>query len=214
MLGGIHCLGHQHLKAAHRLDAVLLGAQQQFGAEGIVDYIQHRFQLGEGRGVQHALPHVGEHAAGGGVDDDLHVPAAHGLVVGQRAELAGAAGRQDGLAPLSRQNRLHGGVGAAGAEDQHGFVGKIHAMHLGQIGKAQVIGVVAIELAIPVDDGVDGPDGLGLGVQHIAVGDDQLFVGNGHIDGRKGALLHEGAGLRLGGQGNQFVPVGRPAVHE
>ena len=118
--------------------------QQQFGAEGVIYHVQHGFQRRERGGVQQALSHVGVHAAGGGVDDDLHVPAAHRFAVSQRAVLAGTAGRQYRPGTAVPANCLHGGMGAAGAEDQHHFIGEIHLMGPGQIGKARVVGVITV----------------------------------------------------------------------
>ena len=76
-----------------------------------------------------------------------------------------------------------------------------------QVGKAQVIGVIAVEQAVVIDDGVHGPDGLGPGVDEGAVFHDQPLIGQGHVDGLERPLFQERPGIRLRGQGAQVVPV-------
>ena len=46
-----------------------------------------------------------------------------------------------------------GVVGAAGAQNEHSPVLELHPMCIAQVGEAGVIGVVAVEQAVPVDDG-------------------------------------------------------------
>ena len=58
-----------------------------------------------------------------------------------------------------------------------------------------------------MNDGVHRANGLGLGVDLVTVGDDQLLVGNRHIDGGKVPLFHKGSSLCLGGQGNQIIVI-------
>ncbi len=124
MLGGKHSLRHQHLKAARNGHAAVLGPQQKLGAEGVVHHIQHGLQPWERLGVDQALAHIGVHPAGRCVDDDLHIGAVHSLAVEQCAVPAGAAGRQDLACTAVPADRRDCGVGAAGAEDQHGLTAK------------------------------------------------------------------------------------------
>ena len=98
-------------------------------------------------------------------------------------------------------------MGAAGAQNEHRAPCEIHPVGLAQVGKAGVIGVVAVEQAVFVHDGVHGPDGLGPGVDVGAVFHDQLFVGDGHVDGLEEPLFQKGSCLSLGGQGAEVVAV-------
>ena len=98
-------------------------------------------------------------------------------------------------------------MGAAGAENQYGLARKVHAVGTGQVGKPGIVGVITVQPAIPVDDGIHRADGRRFGVDHIAVGDDQLLVGNRHVDGRKVPPLHKSTGLVLGGQRHQLVGI-------
>ena len=98
-------------------------------------------------------------------------------------------------------------MGAAGAQDQDRAACEIDAMGRAQVGKAQVIGVIAVEQAVVIDDGVHGPDGLGPGVDEGAVFHDQPLIGQGHVDGLERPLFQERPGIRLRGQGAQVVPV-------
>ena len=104
-------------------------------------------------------------------------------------------------------HRAGGVVGAAGAQDQDRAAREIDAMGRAQVGKAQVIGVIAVEQAVVIDDGVHGPDGLGPGVDEGAVFHDQPLIGQGHVDGLERPLFQERPGIRLRGQGAQVVPV-------
>lgn len=80
-------------------------------------------------------------------------------------------------------------------------------MGLDHVQKAAEVGVVAVQLAVPVHDGVHRADGAGPLVHRFTVGDDQLLVGDGHVDGLKGPLLQKLPGLGLGGQGVQLVGI-------
>ena len=207
VLGRKHGLRHQHLKAARRGHAAVLGPQQKLGVEGVVHHVQHGLKPWEGLRVNQASAHVGVHPAGRCVDDNLHIGAVHSLGVKQRAIAAGAAGGQDFACTAVAADRRDCGVGAARAQNQHGLTGEIHAVGLGQIGKACVVCVVAVEPAAPVYHGVHRTDGRRSRVNLVTVGDDQLLIGYRHIDGRKGALFQKGADLGLGGQGHQLIGV-------
>ena len=98
-------------------------------------------------------------------------------------------------------------MGAAGAQNEHGFAPKAHPVGLDHVQKAAEVGVVAVQLAVPVHDGVHRADGAGPLVHRFTVGDDQLLVGDGHVDGLKGPLLQKLPGLGLGGQGVQLVGI-------
>ena len=207
ILGRIHRLRHQHLKPADGHQTPVLGAQNQLGGKGVVHNIQNRFQLGQRRNVQKALPRLGVHAAGRRVDDDLHIAARSGLFIGQCAVLAGAAGGQNFFGTPVAAYGAYRRMGAACAQNQHGLARKVDAMRLGQVGKARIVGIVAVQLPAAVHHRVDRPDGLGAGVDLVAAGDDHLLIGNGHIDRRKLPFFKKGAGLRLGGQGQQGIGV-------
>ena len=76
-----------------------------------------------------------------------------------------------------------------------------------QIFKARIIGVVAVQLAVPVHHGVHRMNAQGLRVNIIAVRDHQLLVGNGHIDGLKIVPFHKIVRFLLGGQRAQIVNI-------
>ncbi len=80
---------------------------------------------------------------------------------------------------------------------------EIDAMGRAQVGKAQVIGVIAVEQAVLVDHGVHRSDGLGTGVDVGAVFHHQPLIGEGHIDGLERPLFQERPGIRLRGQGHR-----------
>ena len=98
-------------------------------------------------------------------------------------------------------------MGAAGAQDEYRLARKFHAVGFAQVGKAQIIGVVAVEQAVFIYHRVHRADGAGAGVDEGAVLHHQLFVGDGHIDGLELPPLQKGAGVCLGGQGAQLVAV-------
>lgn len=154
MLRRKHGLGYQHLKAASRGHTAVLGPQQQLGAEGIVHYIQHGFQCGKAFGSIRHCPDIREHPAGCRVDDDLHIAAVHGLTVQQRTVLTGAAGGQNFFCAAVAADRCDRRMRTACTQNQHGFIGKIHTVGLGQVSKARVVGVVTVQLAVPVHNGV------------------------------------------------------------
>lgn len=68
-----------------------------------------------------------------------------------------------------------GVVGAAGAEDEDGPARKIDAVGVAQVGKAHIIGVIAVEQAVFVHHRVHRPDGLGPRVDVGAVFHHQLL---------------------------------------
>ena len=144
--------------------------QDELRLIGVVHHVQHSFQPGHFCHVQTAHAHVGVHSGGGGVDDDL-CAAGNGLFIGELA--FGGVGRPaDGEHPgraLVAGDGAGGVVGAAGAEDEDGPARKIDAVGVAQVGKAEMIGVVAVEQAVLVDHGVHRADGLGTGVDVGAV---------------------------------------------
>ena len=133
----------------------------------------------------------------------------HGFGVAQLAlfRVGGAADRQHLGSALVQRHRAGGVVGAAGAQDEHGLARKLHAVGFAQVGKAQIIGVVAVEQAVFIDHRVHRADGAGAGVDEGAVLHHQLFIGDGHIDGLELPPLQKGAGVCFGGQGAQLVAV-------
>ena len=98
-------------------------------------------------------------------------------------------------------------MSTAGAQDEHGLARKFHAVGFAQVGKAQIIGVVAVEQAVFIYHRVHRADGAGAGVDEGAVLHHQLFVGDGHIDGLELPLCQKGPGLFLGGKRAQVVVV-------
>ena len=98
-------------------------------------------------------------------------------------------------------------MSAAGAEDEDGPAREIDAVGVTQMGKTEIVGVVAVEQAVLVDDGVHRADGLSPGVDVGAVLHHQPLIGDGDIDGLELPLGEEGPGLLLGGQGAEVVAV-------
>ena len=202
-----HRLGHQHLKAAVGRDAQLLRPQDQLGAEGVVHHVQHRLQVGESAQVDQAAAVVGVHAGGAGVDDDLPLAGGLGLGVGNGAVAAGAADGDDARRAAVAGHGGHRVAGAAAAQDQHRLAPEPHAVPPGQVLEPVVVGVEAQQLAAPVDQRVHRADGRRPGLDLVAVWDDQLFVGDGHVDPLKVPRLQKSAGVRLGGQLVQLVGI-------
>ena len=209
VFSGVHRLRHQHLEASHgHRDAGLLSPQDEFGLVRVIHHVQHRFQPGHSGNVQTAHPYVGVHPGGGGVDDDL-CAAGHSFLIGELA-LGGVGRPADGQhlrRALVPGDGTGGVVGAAGAEDEDGPAREIDAVGVTQMGKTEIVGVVAVEQAVLVDDGVHRADGLGPGVDVGAVLHHQPLIGDGDIDGLELPLGEEGPGLLLGGQGAEVVAV-------
>ena len=205
IFGRIHGLCYQHLQTAygHR-NPGFFGPEDEFRFVGIVYHVHYGFQPGHGGHIQIAHPHIGVHAGGGGVDDDL-CTAAHGFRIAQlaRFRVRMAADREHLCGTLVPRHGAGGVVGAAGAKDEHRPACKVHAVGVAQVGKAEVIGVVPVQQAVLVHHGVHGPDGLGPGVDVGAVFHDQFLVGDGHVDGPELPLGQKGTGLFLGGQGHR-----------
>ena len=154
-----------------------------------------------------AFAGVRVHTRRAGVDQNLHLTLDLRLLVGERAVFAGAAGKQNFRRALILRHRMHRAAGAAGAQNQHAFALEIHPVLVGQIQKAVVIGVVTVENAVPVHHRVHRADGFGPRLQPGAVGDDQLLVGDGHIDGPEGLFLQKFPCLLLGGQAAQLIAI-------
>ena len=95
----------------------------------------------------------------------------------------------------------------AGAQHQHHSPGKLHAVAAGQVGKAGIIRIIAIQLAIPVNHGVHCADGRRTWFHLIAIWDDQLFVRDGNIDGFERLCLHKGMGFFLRWQRMQLIGI-------
>ena len=134
----IHGLGHQHFEAAHgHRHTRLLGAQDQFRFVRIVDHIEDGFQPRHRGHIQIADPHVRVHARRGGVDDNVG-PAVDGFRIGKLA-LFGVRmptdGQHSGRA-LIFCHSARGVVGAAGAQNENGPARELHAVGIGQVGKA------------------------------------------------------------------------------
>ena len=206
---GIHCLRHQHFKAAHsHRHARFLGAEDELGLVGVVHHIHHSFKARHGGNVQIAHAYIGVHARRGGVDHDLR-SAGNGLGIAQFAlfRVRMAADGEHLCRALVPGHSAGGVVGAAGAQNDHGLACKIHAVGVAQVGKAHIIGVIAVEQAVFVHHRVHCSDGLGPRVDVGAVFHHQLFIGDGHIDGLELPLCQKGPGLFLRGQRAQVVVV-------
>ena len=130
-----------------------------------------------------------------------------GLRVGERAVFAAAAGGENVRRAAIGTHGGHRVVGAAAAQNQHSAAPEPDAVVGRQIGKARVVGVVAVELTSPVHHRVHRADFFRQWVHRVAVGNDQLLVGDGHVDGLEAPGFQKRPGLLLGGQRVQFIGV-------
>src|SRR5699024_7621871 len=104
-----------------------------------------------------------------------------GFLVGELAfgAVGPAAGRQDAGGAGVPRDGGGGVVGAAGAQDQDGPAGEVHPVPPAEPGKAHIVGVVAVQPAVPVDHRVHRADGGGPGVDIVAVFHHQPLIGDG-----------------------------------
>ena len=75
-----------------------------------------------------------------------------------------------------------------------------------------IIGVVAVQFAIPVDDGIYRPDGGGFFVDDIQIRHDGLFIGNGNVDALERPGLQKGRQLGRGQLFQLIIIIGQIAV--
>ena len=192
----MHRLGHKHIEAALGKDPPVSGLQDQPGGKGVENSVHHALQLPEGLQRQGLLCKLREHAAGGGVENDLGV-----RMVLCRLNIAciHGAGMPADLDDLPRAQALGhsegGAAGAAGSQDQDLAPGKIQAKMGNEGPHTAEIRVVSPEPAVPVDDGVHRADGLGCRAQFVQQRDHCLFIGDGHVQAAKGPLFQKGLQL-------------------
>ena len=79
--------------------------------------------------------------------------------------------------------------GPPGAKHQSFLSTIVHIQAQGQLLKAEIVRVVAVEASVrPPDQGVDAAQFLSRGGQLLTVGDHRLFIRNGHVDAVPGAM--------------------------
>src|SRR5699024_9622846 len=83
----------------------------------------------------------------------------------------------------------------------------VHPVRLQQGGDRDVVGVVADQLAVGVDDRVHGPDAGGGGVEGVDERDDVLLVGHGHARPADVQAADAGDGGGDVGRGDRLVEV-------
>ena len=192
-LGAALGLRRQHIKTACVGNAQRLRLQQQCRAGGVVDHIHHAAAVGEQAQIHGLLAVVGIHAHRRGVDDNVRVAVPVKVFV----VIPAAAGddRDFGRAQLFQHGAGSGG-GAAAAQHQRFFAANGHAGVRHQTFQTERIGVVAVQGAVTAPyQRVDAADGFGGIGQLCTVGDDRLFIGNGHIQPVKAAALQKIAQL-------------------
>ena len=97
--------------------------------------------------------------------------------------LPAAGNDSDAFRPQHFQHCHHRDGGAAAAQHQGLLAPDINAAFFHQTFKTVGIGIVAIEAAVrTADNGVHAADAPGGFRQFGAIGQDRLFVGDGHVD--------------------------------
>ena len=115
-------------------------------------------------------------------------------MLGQIAVIVLPAPGDDGDAfrPQHFQHRHHRDGGAAAAQHQSLLAPDVNAAFFHQAFKAVGVGIVAIEAAVrAADNGVHAADAPGGVRQFGAVGQNRLFVGDGHVDAVPGAVFQK-----------------------
>ena len=191
-LRGVDRLDDQHVEASRGRDPALLRLQDQDGAQGIVDHVDDTAQIGELTQLHRTCVNIRIHAAGGRVDNDLGVRVLliH-LLVSDRAVLAGPADPADDGSALILDHRAGGLAGSAAAQDEDLPARRVRPVQAQEFPYAKIIRIVSAQPAIPVDDGVDGPDPAGPVADLIQIRDHPLLVGDRHIDPFEILLPHE-----------------------
>ena len=126
ILGGFLGLCYQHPKAVGAGDMKRFGIQQQLGAGGVVDHVQHPFQLGEPLQIHGRNAGVGVHADGGRVDDDGGVFVTLQVLV----IVFPGTGNDHGLSTQLIQNSSDGIGSPAAAQHQNLLSGDIQTASL------------------------------------------------------------------------------------
>jgi len=161
-LAGIFGLSHQHGQSGGSLHAKGFGLGGQFGLGRIVHDIQYGLAGGEWSQIQRAGIHVGIHANGSGVDNDLSVGVKAGaFFVCNSTAFTGTADRQDRISAFHAQGSQDRLSATASSQYQGFFACGRDTGASQHIEKSGTVRVIAVELPIPMDDGVDCANCLG-----------------------------------------------------
>ena len=228
ILGGFLGLCYQHPKAVGAGNMKRFGIQQQLGAGGVVDHVQHSFQLGEPLQIHGRNAGIGIHADGGRVDDDGGVFVTLQVLV----IVFPGTGNDHGLSTQPSQNSSDGIGSPAAAQHQNLLSGDIQTASIQKGSKAKIVRVVAEKGAVlSADDGVHRPQLFSSRGQFIQIGDDRFFVGNGDIQPGKVPVFQEirnflrlffkerigiipETGMNLGGVAVPQLPTQQSAFHQ
>ena len=198
------CLQGDDLGAADGLLPDAVGQGDEWSGGRKRDHVKNCFCAFDHSGIEGKARGAGAagHADGRGVDDQSRPKISEvgaeleAVLFGQRSPSSGAA-RNDvaGAEPVISQ-RCDDGLGhAAAAQDGEVAVGG-NLMGGQNPCDCEVVGVVRVEVAVGVDDGVDGLDSRCGGVQLVDKWDDLFLVGHRHCapPDAEGADPRDGAG--------------------
>ena len=204
------------------------GIQQKLGAGGVVDHVQHPFQLGKPLQIHGRNAGVGIHADGGRVDDDGGVFVTLQVLV----IVFPGTGNDHGLSTQPSQNSSDGIGSPTAAQHQNLLSGDIQTASLQKGSKAKIVRVVAEKGTVPsADDGVHRPQFFRSRGQFVQIGDNRFFVGNGDIQPGKVPVFQEirnflrlffkerigiipETGMNLGGVAVPQLPTQQSAFHQ
>ena len=228
IFGGFLGLGDQHPKPVGAGNVKRFGVQQQLGAGGVVDHVQHPFQLGEPLQIHGRNAGVGVHADGGRVDDGggVFVALQVFIIVFPRA------GYDHNVSAQLIQNSSDGIGSPAAAQHQNLLPSDRKAASFQKRSKAEIVRVVAEQCAVfSSDDSVHRPQLFRRRGQLVQTGDDRFLVRNGDIQPGKIPAFQEifnflrlffkerigiipETGMNLGGVAVPQLPTQQSAFHQ
>ena len=191
-LAGAYCLAHKHIKAAFGGDAFGCGIQYEAGTERIIDTVKHSAKPLKRVKVQDSPLPVGIHPHGSGVHDDIAPAPASGI--GKRQFVFRA--RIPHRIPHAHGSHRYGGgtyrlCCAAPAQYDRAGSGEIHSGVARKKAKTVKIGIVAVQLAVAVDNSIDGAAAHGRLRQVVQMRHNRLLIGDCHVDALETALPKE-----------------------
>ena len=155
-----------------------LRLEEQIGPIGVVYDVHNRLRPGESLQIHRLALHTGPHPNRGSVDNHLRAGVAAQVVVIVRA----AAGDDHYLPGLllncggtGRQRR------SPAAQDDHLFVRQRDARPAEHIQKTVNVGVIAVQLSLPANQGVHAADCLRRRVDNVAEGHYLPLIGDGDV---------------------------------
>ena len=188
ILGGFLGLCHQHPKAVGAGNVERFSIQQQLGAGGVVDHVQHSFQSGKTLQIHQRNAGVGVHADGGCVDNGGGVFVALQIFI----IILPGTGNDNSFSAQFVQNRGDGIGSAAAAQHQNLLSGGVQAASFQKRSEAKIVRVVAEKSAvISSDDGVHRPQLFRCRGQFVQIGNNRFLVGNGDVQPGKIPIFQE-----------------------